>query len=446
MYNGQIIMKRIFTLFAAAVVAVSMFSKTAESGLCGADLTWFFNASTGELKISGTGPMTNYSSENLAPWYDLNDKISRLVLENGVTTVGDYAFYGLINVANDVQIPYGVTSIGKYAFDMCVAMPSVFIPYGVKTIGASAFGVCQKLSEVELPFGVTSIGESVFSFCTKLSRVIIPSTVTTIGDYAFRSCTKMYFIDNLATIPQTININVFEDISKSCYLGVMNYAKDSYKQSVWGAHFDSDHIGVRSAECLIEHTNFLLSMDYEKGILTITGNGVLPDSPFGVGNNTFYKVSSYFFQSQITQLVLPSSMTGIGKDFFKDLYALSSLTIPEGVSIISEGAFANCKLLKTVYNYAMIPQSIDASVFNGVDVSKCTLYVPKGSKPAYEAAAVWKDFIVKEIDPQEAIDQILTDQSQVSSKFLRNGILFIERGGKTYSVSGQEMRIIPLNK
>ena len=138
-------MKRIFTLFAAAIVAVAMCAQTAQSGTCGANLTWDFNASTGVLIIDGTGPMTNYSNDNLAPWFNMRENITYLSIEPGVTNIGDYAFYGLTAVANNVIIPEGVTTIGKYAFDLCTAMPSVYIPYGVTSVGNYAFGLCTAL-------------------------------------------------------------------------------------------------------------------------------------------------------------------------------------------------------------------------------------------------------------------------------------------------------------
>ena len=106
-------------------------------------------------------------------------------------------------------------------------------------------------------------------------------------------------------------------------------------------------------------------------------------------------------RGQIVQLSFPSGLTGIGQFNFASYYALTFLKIPYGVSILKWSAFggcnaletveipsstaiiedfvfADCYSLKTVYNLATVPQSINAKVFDGVDISKCTLYVPQG--------------------------------------------------------------------
>ena len=101
---------------------------------------------------------------------------------------------------------------------------------------------------------------------------------------------------------------------------------------------------------------------------------------------------------------------------------------------------AYCYSLKTVYNLATVPQSINANVFYGVDISKCTLYVPQGCKAAYEAAPVWKDFIIKEMARPEGIDNINHKSETINHKFIKDGLLFIERNGKIINVLGQPVR------
>ena len=457
-------MKRIFTLFAAAVAAVTMCARTAESGMCGADLTWFYNPSDNSLTIAGTGPMTNYSANNQAPWFGYNDKITKIILEPGMTTIGDYAFYGLTYVANEIDIPEGVTSIGDYAFDLCTSVRDIYIPYGVKTIGEAAFGVCTKLSYVELPYGVTSIGSYAFAW-TGIDAVVIPATVSSIGDYAFQNCPNLRWIHNLATNPQTINANVFEYTDKSkITLMVPDYAYNNYSKPQW-IEFERRSFPTNYD---VENSNYQLAMNFETGVLTLTGTGVLPQGIEYDDDLGWYYISYAFFTSQITQLSLPAGMTGIGEESFAGLYSLTSVKIPYGVAILKEGAFwscsaletveipgstviiedkvfADCRSLKTVYNYATVPQTINWNVFDNVDISKCTLYVPKGSKAAYKAANVWKEFIIEEIaEPgKEGIENTpspLWGESERGYKFLRNGMLLIERNGKTYTTSGTEVR------
>ena len=445
-------MKKIFTLFVAAVAAVTMSAKTAESGYCGANLTWFYNPSDSSLTITGTGPMTNYSQDNYAPWYEYQDKITSLKLESGMTTIGDYAFYWLVKV-KDVDIPDGVTSIGDYAFSGCAALDWLYIPYGVKTIGQSAFAACISLEGVYMRYGLTSIGVGAFGFCTELVEVAIPATVTTIGDKAFYYCSKLSAIANFATNPQSINADVFDGVDKTkCSLYVPDYAEANYNKPTW-IEFSKETFESSGD---YEGTSLHYSYDFETGTMTITGTGMLPDS------ETHFPFV-YDVKKQINKLVLPSGLTGIGTYNFAYFSALTFLKIPYGVAILKESAFEECYALetveipsstaiiddyvfyycyslKTVYNLATVPQSINATVFYGVDISKCTLFVPKGCKAAYEAAPVWKDFIIKEMAAPEGIDEVGIQPSAVSGqKVLREGVLYLKYEGRMYDVQGREV-------
>ncbi len=443
-------MRKLFTLFVA--IAVSVGTLFAESGTCGPDLTWFYNPSDNSLTISGTGPMTNYSPDNYAPWYEYKDKITSLKLEPGMTTIGDYAFF-LLSLVKDATIPEGVTSIGDYSFGGCAALNSLYIPYGVKTIGQSAFAFCGSLEAVYMPYGVTSIGGAAFGVCANLKNVAIPATVTTIGDQAFYYCSALRNIANFATNPQSINANVFEGVDKTkCSLYVPKYAQANYNKPTW-IEFSKETITSNSSV-----GSFNFSFDFENGILTITGTGLLPEIE---GYFTSPQIDA-MMRGQIVQLSFPSGLTGIGQFNFASYYALTFLKIPYGVSILKWSAFggcnaletveipssmaiiedfvfADCYSLKTVYNLATVPQSIYAKVFDGVDISKCTLYVPQGCQAAYEAAPVWQDFIIKEMAKPEAIDQVQSDKGQ-GTKVLRNGQLYLMYNGTMYNVQGAEVK------
>ena len=443
-------MRKLFTLFLA--LAASVGTLFAESGTCGPDLTWFYNPSDNSLTISGTGPMTNYSTDSYAPWYEYKDKITSLKLEPGMTTIGDYAFF-LLSLVKDATIPEGVTSIGDYSFGGCAALNSLYIPYGVKTIGQSAFAFCGSLETVYMPYGVTSIGGAAFGVCANLKNVAIPATVTTIGDQAFYYCSALRNIANFATNPQSINADVFEGVDKTkCSLYVPKYAQANYNKPTW-IEFSKETITSNSSV-----GSFNFSFDFENGILTITGTGLLPEIE---GYFTSPQIDA-MMRGQIVQLSFPSGLTGIGQFNFASYYALTFLKIPYGVSILKWSAFggcnaletveipssmaiiedfvfADCYSLKTVYNLATVPQSINAKVFDGVDISKCTLYVPQGCKAAYEAAPVWQDFIIKEMAKPEAIDQVQSDKGQ-GTKVLRNGQLYLMYNGTMYNVQGAEVK------
>ena len=155
-----------------------------ESGTCGPNLRWHLT-DNGVLTISGKGEMNDYSAnyfENRAPWrgYD----IKRIIIGDGVTTIGVYAFAGCSSLTS-VTIPNSVTKIGDSAFEDCSALTSVTIPNSVTKIGDRAFEYCRALTSVTIPNSVTKIGDHAFDYCSALISVTIPNSVTTIGEDAF---------------------------------------------------------------------------------------------------------------------------------------------------------------------------------------------------------------------------------------------------------------------
>ena len=132
------------------------------SGTCGDNLTWELTADS-VLTISGTGTMNNSSSSSRAQWYDYRSSIKSVVIEEGITSIGNYAFNACSGLAS-VTIPNSVTSIGNYAFNDCSGLTSVTIPNTVTSIGRSAFYGCTNLktvynnSNLNITLGSTAYG------------------------------------------------------------------------------------------------------------------------------------------------------------------------------------------------------------------------------------------------------------------------------------------------
>jgi hypothetical protein len=131
-------MKKLFTFFLALVASVGIAS--AQSGTCGNNLTW--TLSNGTLTISGTGAMADYNYN--APWYVYYSAIKTILINDGVTSIGDNAFC------------------------YCISLTSVTIGNSVTSIGNSAFSDCWRLDALQLPESVTSIGNSAFAGCLPL--------------------------------------------------------------------------------------------------------------------------------------------------------------------------------------------------------------------------------------------------------------------------------------
>ena len=168
-------------------------------GTCGDNLTWKLDEE-GTLTISGAGTMANYNdSSNPAPWHAKCTQITSVVIEHGVTSIGDYAFYACWNL-EDITIADTVTEIYQYAFYYCSRLSSITIPQGAASIGEGAFYGCSSLTSFTIPKGVTSISGYAFCGCSSLTGFTIPEGVTSIGDYAFTGCNSLTAI----TIPEGV--------------------------------------------------------------------------------------------------------------------------------------------------------------------------------------------------------------------------------------------------
>ena len=158
------------------------------------------------LTIKGNGPMANYdgyktsSNNSYAPWYEKIQNITQLIVEDGVTTLGDdILYYGYYDYSNDeshsfysdlreVKLPDGLTYIGKRAFCGSPKLIEVKIPSTVTKIEQSAFSGCTGLKEIELPPQLEEVGYSSFYGCSGLTEITIPSSVKTIRSGAFEEC------------------------------------------------------------------------------------------------------------------------------------------------------------------------------------------------------------------------------------------------------------------
>ena len=197
------------------------------------NLTWTLDAD-GTLTISGAGAMKNYNSSGNQSPVRKNSNVKKVVIEDGVTSIGSYAFASCNNLTS-ITISNSVTSIGERAFAYCSSLTSITIPDSVTSIGDYAFQNCSSLTSITIPDGVTYIGYDMFAGCKSLTSITIPDSVTSIGESAFRGCTSLTSI----TIPDSVT-SIGESVFSDCesLKAISLSCKSSLKKSDFGEQAD----------------------------------------------------------------------------------------------------------------------------------------------------------------------------------------------------------------
>ena len=283
------------------------------SGACGTNVNWQLwdsdlDGKGDYLTIAGEGSMTS------SPWSEYKSDIKTVVIEDGVTSIGSYAFQNCSSLTS-VLIPNSVTKINSGAFASCSSLGSIIIPSSVSSIEGKTFYGCTSLESIKIPDSVTSISSTAFEKCSSLKSIEIPDKVTSIGMYAFDGCSSLVSIK----IPD----------------GVTNIAR-----------------------CLFYNCTSLESIDIPDSVTSIGAGAFsgcsslvsvkIPDGVTSIDSTVFQGCKS------LKSLTIPNSVTSIGDWAFNACVSLEKITIPYGVISIDEDAFRSCKSLKLV----TIPDSV----------------------------------------------------------------------------------------
>ena len=316
------------------------------SGVCGDSLYWkiLSGGKTNELVIYGTGKMYDYDYSNylspkgdgIPPWRSYMKKDTKLTLETGITSIGDYAFYDLLILVGELKIPDSVEEIGDSAFYNCDYLSGhLEIPNSVKRIGESAFNNCEGFTgDLIIPNSVTKIGARAFYNCSFDGNLIISESVSSIGYEAFSKCSN--FTGNLK-IPDSV-ISLGEHVFSYCsgFSGSLTIGNSLTAIPDYAFYYCTGFTGgltIPDSVTTIGKYAFMYCRGFTGG-LTI-GNNVT-----SFGKQAFYNCSGF-----TGGLVIPNSVKNIGEGAFSHCSGLSdSLTLPSTVTVGDE-AFHDCNFI-----------------------------------------------------------------------------------------------------
>jgi len=342
--------------------------------------------------------------------------ISSIILPDPVLKIGDLAFASCTGLAT-ATLPASLVTIGSSSFSNCSALTGdLVIPNFVTSIGSNAFTQCSGLNgTLTLPASLTSIGISAFSYCSGLKgNLIIPNSVTTVGDRAFVNCTG--FSGNLSLSRSLTAINPYTFSNCNGLTGTLT---------------------IPTTVTTIGSYAFSLCSG-------LTGSLTIPNSVTSIGD------ASFLYCSGLTgTLTIPNSVATIGTSSFAYCSGFEELYLSKKLIAMPTETFAGCFGLKTIQEANPVPPNIILTTFSGVDYLNCLLYVPIGSKSAYQTDPFWSLFSnISEKDFSSAIRntninqiRIGTNQNQIIIENCNTPILIYTSTGaylkSVYTQSGR---------
>ena len=350
---------------------------------CGDDLRAVLG-SDGVLTFSGTGAMYDYSARFPAPWYGVRSSIKKVVIPDGVSSIGSYAFWNCSSL-NTVNFYPSVTQIGNNAFGGCTSLlwanyegfrsqwDAIGFGSGNSMLTKASLGFLQiegTLRNTEITYGIYG-GQNLLEiggdgaipdqmqmpwseYGAYLQTVKIWNDVETIGSEAFRDCsgvTALYLPDSVTSI-HSLAFSDCEDLADVYYDGFdedwANIGIDSGNDPLFQAV-----LHTRSRDfALTDALWWSLSTGGELSIYVMDPNGedfCIPDYSSGDGNMPWFE-----FADRITSLRVCSGVKGIGTDAFSGLHKLETVEIADTVSSIGDGAFSDCRSLEVI----VLPDSV----------------------------------------------------------------------------------------
>lgn len=347
-------------------------------------LLWRYDPKDSSLTLSGTGALPDYPIGK-APWFEFNDQIDTVVLKEGVTRIGDYAFYNCTELTS-VEIPEGITYIGESAFACCQSLESVTIPGSVTEIGEGAFESCDSMMALELASGLKCVGAFAFSECVALRELILPDTVERIersafagtmalhelvipgnvqeiGDNAFNGCIQ------LSSLTLSEGIRVIEEMAFSNCSDLTKVLIPASVECLGDGVF-SDCLAMTQIAVAPESEHFVVRDDilYSKDLSVLVHYPAAKEEQEFTIPEEVRKIAGLAFASNyfLMEVMLGDHLEEVGSYAFARCSSLSFMSLPAQTTRLGASPFHDCTMLLEIEVDPSNPcySSIDGVLYN----------------------------------------------------------------------------------
>lgn len=337
--------------------------------------------------------------------YRANASRTEVALVDGGSVKGHFDIPSEVEiVVDDVKGKYKVTSVGVKAFEGNTALTSVSIPETVTDLNSGCFMGCEALESVKLPLSLYVMGADVFNGCRSLPEITIPAEVHVVGDNTFSGCTalKKVTLDGYFTVPVTDH-EVFDAATLStATLEISENALEISKKMnfVW-AHFTNTVI--RPVDLTMDGVRYEISSDESHATIVsaegASGELTLPERVrFDINNREQYfpvtSIADNAFSGNvdITEVVIPESITYLGESAFSGCASLESVTVGNSIERIERGTFSGCTGLVEVklpaeLKYLGVQAFFNCRALEHIDIPKSVSIISIGAFAGCESLA-----------------------------------------------------------
>lgn len=313
----------------------------AASGTIRPGMTWVLNGDDGTLTVTGTGAIPSYRF-NKAPWYDYRESIRSIVISEGITEVGERAFYWSTNCTS-VTLPSTLTAIREYGFNNLRALQQITLPENLKIIEFCAFSECPGLKSIVLPDSVTTVGPSAFSNCPGLTSAKLSAGMRSVPSSMFFNDPKLQTV----VIPEGIT-SIENTAFSSTGLRSFHFPASLTQlgSSVFGGCTRLREFTVAADNPSFKAVNGVLFSKDGKTLLSYPagkyGSYTIPEGTEIIASSAFRSANS------LTSINFGTTLREIGDYSFSYCTGLYSVTFPKNVTKICDSAFRSCTYLRNV--------------------------------------------------------------------------------------------------